>query len=148
MASKKTGSFTATTAVTAICRGTWYVFRGRHLLVNYLHPSEIDPARHAWAILSLLVKVRQFPLPVEKQCLQVLSGCPWMFSIRWDRFGPLFSLTQLRFGCVGPRGFVRTKVCPVRMQWHSFSEFFHSVKDSVLGLGYPLIFYSVSPDFS
>ena len=29
-------------------------------------------------------------------------------------------------------------------QWHSFSEFFHSVKDSVLGLGYPLIFYSVS----
>ena len=29
-------------------------------------------------------------------------------------------------------------------QWHSFSEFYHSVKDSVLGLGYPLIFYSVS----
>ncbi len=29
-------------------------------------------------------------------------------------------------------------------QWHSFSEFCHSVKDSVLGLGYPLIFYSVS----
>ena len=29
-------------------------------------------------------------------------------------------------------------------QWHSFSGFFHSVKDSVLGLGYPLIFYSVS----
>ncbi len=32
----------------------------------------------------------------------------------------------------------------VLKQWHSFSEFFHSVKDSVLGLGYPLIFYSVS----
>ena len=32
----------------------------------------------------------------------------------------------------------------VTHQWHSFSEFFHSVKDSVLGLGYPLIFYSVS----
>ncbi len=29
-------------------------------------------------------------------------------------------------------------------QWHSFSGFCHSVKDSVLGLGYPLIFYSVS----
>ena len=40
---------------------------------------------------------KQFPLPVEKQCLQVLSGCPWMFSIRWDRCGPLFSLTQLRW---------------------------------------------------
>ena len=32
----------------------------------------------------------------------------------------------------------------ISTQWHSFSEFFHSVKDSVLGLGYPLIFYSVS----
>ena len=30
------------------------------------------------------------------------------------------------------------------IQWHSFSGFCHSVKDSVLGLGYPLIFYSVS----
>ena len=29
-------------------------------------------------------------------------------------------------------------------QWHSFSGFGHSVKDSILGLGYPLIFYSVS----
>ncbi len=64
-------------------------------------------------------KKQQFPLPVEKQCLQVLSGCPWMFSIRWDRFGPLFGVTQLRFGCIGPWGFVRTKACPVRMQWHS-----------------------------
>ena len=35
-------------------------------------------------------------------------------------------------------------ISPVQYQWHSFSEFFHSVKDSVLGLGYPLIFYSVS----
>ena len=33
---------------------------------------------------------------------------------------------------------------PGTAQWHSFSEFCHSVKDSVLGLGYPLIFYSVS----
>ena len=35
----------------------------------------------------------------------------------------------------------RSHVCA---QWHSFSEFCHSVKDSVLGLGCPLIFYSVS----
>ena len=33
---------------------------------------------------------------------------------------------------------------PSPEQWHSFSELCHSVKDSVLGLGYPLIFYSVS----
>jgi hypothetical protein len=33
-----------------------YVFCGKHLLVSYLRPSNCDGARHAWAILSLLVK--------------------------------------------------------------------------------------------
>ncbi len=33
-----------------------YVFCRDHLLVSYLRPSKIDGAKHAWAILSLLVK--------------------------------------------------------------------------------------------
>ncbi|SDH02785.1 IS1380 family transposase [Nitrosomonas sp. Nm132] len=33
-----------------------YVFRQDQLLVSYLRPSNIDGAKHAWAILSLLVK--------------------------------------------------------------------------------------------
>jgi hypothetical protein len=33
-----------------------YVFCGEQLLVNYLRPSNIDGAKHAWAILALLVK--------------------------------------------------------------------------------------------
>jgi len=33
-----------------------YVFCGHHLLCAYLRPSKIDGAKHAWAILSLLVK--------------------------------------------------------------------------------------------
>jgi hypothetical protein len=33
-----------------------YVFCGDQLLVSYLRPSQIDGARHAWAILALLVK--------------------------------------------------------------------------------------------
>src|SRR5690554_5773313 len=38
-----------------------YVFCGRHLLVSYLRPSNIDGARHSWAILALLVKfIRRF----------------------------------------------------------------------------------------
>jgi hypothetical protein len=32
------------------------VFCGERLLVSYLRPSKIDQAKHAWAILSLLVK--------------------------------------------------------------------------------------------
>jgi hypothetical protein len=33
-----------------------YVFCGEQLLVSYLRPSKIDAAKHAWAILALLVK--------------------------------------------------------------------------------------------
>jgi len=33
-----------------------YVFYGDQMLVSYLRPSNIDGAKHAWAILSLLVK--------------------------------------------------------------------------------------------
>ena len=33
-----------------------YVFCGERLLVGYLRPSKIDGAKHAWAILALLVK--------------------------------------------------------------------------------------------
>ena len=33
-----------------------YVFCGDHLLVSYLRPSNIDGAKHAWAVLALLVK--------------------------------------------------------------------------------------------
>ena len=42
------------------CYGDWcflplYVFCGEQLLVSYLRPSHIDVAKHAWAILKLLV---------------------------------------------------------------------------------------------
>ena len=33
-----------------------YVFCGEQLLLSYLRPSKIDVAKHAWAILALLVK--------------------------------------------------------------------------------------------
>lgn len=33
-----------------------YVFCGEQLLISYLRPSNIDGAKHAWAILALLVK--------------------------------------------------------------------------------------------
>ena len=33
-----------------------YVFCGRHLLVSYLRPSNIDGARHSWAILALVTR--------------------------------------------------------------------------------------------
>ena len=38
------------------CFLPFYVFCGERLLVSYLRPSRIDGAKHAWAILGLLVK--------------------------------------------------------------------------------------------
>jgi hypothetical protein len=40
----------------AYCLLPLYVFCGDQLLVSYLRPSEIDGAKHAWAIPGLLVK--------------------------------------------------------------------------------------------
>ena len=40
----------------AYCFLPLYVFCGDQLLVGYLRPSKIDGAKHAWAILALLVK--------------------------------------------------------------------------------------------
>ena len=55
-----------------------YVFCGRDLLVSYLRPSNIDGAKHAWAILSLLVKALRQRWPKVKITLRADSGfCRW-----------------------------------------------------------------------
>lgn len=60
-----------------------YVFCGRQLLVSYLRPSNVDPARHAWAILSLLVKRLRQAWPRTRIILRADSGfCRWKM-LRW-----------------------------------------------------------------
>lgn len=55
-----------------------YVFCGRHLLVSYLRPSNIDPAKHSWAILSLLVKSLREQWPSVEIVFRGDSGfCRW-----------------------------------------------------------------------
>ena len=55
-----------------------YVFCGRHLLVSYLRPSNIDPARHSWAIMSLLVKALRSHWPNVEIIFRADSGfCRW-----------------------------------------------------------------------
>ena len=65
-----------------------YVFCGHQLLVSYLRPSNIDGARHAWAILSLLVKRLRQVWPRVKIIFRGDSGfCRWKM-LRWcDRHG-------------------------------------------------------------
>lgn len=60
-----------------------YVFCGRHLLVSYLRPSNIDAAKHSWAILSLLVKALRRQWPRVEIIFRGDSGfCRWKL-LRW-----------------------------------------------------------------
>jgi len=51
-----------------------YVFCGDHLLVSYLRPSNIDGAKHAWAVLALLVKRLRQVWPDVRIVLRADSG--------------------------------------------------------------------------
>jgi hypothetical protein len=60
-----------------------YVFCGSQLLVGYLRPSRIDAAKHAWAILSLLVKRFRQVWPGVRIIFRADSGfCRWRM-LRW-----------------------------------------------------------------
>ena len=65
-----------------------YVFCGEQLLVSYLRESNIDSAKHAWAILALLVKALRKRWPQVKIILRADSGfCRWKM-LRWcERVG-------------------------------------------------------------
>jgi hypothetical protein len=63
-----------------------YVFCGEQLLVSYLRPSNINAARHAWAILSLLVKRFRQVWPRVKIIIRGDSGfCRWRMLSWCDR---------------------------------------------------------------
>jgi hypothetical protein len=60
-----------------------YVFCGEQLLCSYLRPSNIDAARHSWAVLALLVKRLRQTWPEVKITLRADSGfCRWKM-LRW-----------------------------------------------------------------
>jgi len=60
-----------------------YVFCGEQLLVSYLRPSNRDNARHAWAILKLLVGRLRQAWPGVKIVVRADSGfCRWR-RLRW-----------------------------------------------------------------
>ena len=63
-----------------------YVLCRDQLLVSYLRPSKIDGAKHAWAILSLLVKRLRQRWPKVRIVLRADSGfCRWRMLSRCER---------------------------------------------------------------
>jgi hypothetical protein len=65
-----------------------YVFAGEQLLCAYLRPSNIDDARHSWAILALITKRLRQVWPEVKIIFRADGGfCRWKM-LRWcDRHG-------------------------------------------------------------
>jgi len=60
-----------------------YVFCGEQLLVSYLRPSRHDAARHAWAVLKLLVRRLRQAWPQVRIIFRGDSGfCRWRL-LRW-----------------------------------------------------------------
>ena len=65
-----------------------YVFCGDRLLVSYLRPSKIDAAKHAWAILALLVKRFRQRWPKVKIIFRGDAGfCRWRMLAWCERRG-------------------------------------------------------------
>jgi hypothetical protein len=60
-----------------------YVFCGEQLLVSYLRPSNIDGAKHAWAILKLLVARLRAVWPGVKIIFRGDSGFCRYRMLRW-----------------------------------------------------------------
>ena len=65
-----------------------YVFCGERLLVSYLRPANVDGAKHAWAILALLVKRLREAWPEVRIVFRADSGfCRWRMLSWCDRKG-------------------------------------------------------------
>lgn len=61
-----------------------HVFCGEQLLVSYLRPSNKDGAKHAWAILALLVKKLRLFWPKTKIIFRGDSGFCRDLMLRWS----------------------------------------------------------------
>ena len=72
----------------AYCFLPLYVFCGDQLLVSYLRPSKIDGAKHARAILALLVKRLRQAWPAVRIILRADSGFCRYHMLCWcERHG-------------------------------------------------------------
>jgi len=78
-----------------------YVFCGTQLLVSYLRPSNKDGARHAWGILSLLVKKLRKAWPEVKIIFRGDSGFCRHKMLEWsDHQGVFYIVGMARNKCL------------------------------------------------
>jgi hypothetical protein len=111
-----------------------YVFCGEQLLVSYLRPSKIDAAKHAWAILALLVKRLRRAWPQVKIILRADSGFCRHRMLGWcERHGVgyvvgLAQNARLNATTAAPRGQLAQQFAAQQVKQRAFTEFHYAAR--------------------
>ena len=106
-----------------------YVFCGEQLLVSYLRPSRIDGAKHAWAILALLVKRLRQAWPMVRIVLRADSGFCRHRMLGWcERHGVSYCVglaqnTRLNAMTQAHRARLATQFATTQVKQREFTEF-------------------------
>jgi hypothetical protein len=111
-----------------------YVFCGEQLLVAYLRPSKIDAAKHAWAILALLVKRLRQAWPLVKIILRADSGFCRHRMLAWcERYGVgyvvgLAKNSRLNGLSEAARTLLAAQFEKMRLKQRTFTEFYYAAR--------------------
>jgi len=111
-----------------------YVFCGEQLLVSYLRPSKIDAAKHAWAILALLVKRLRREWPLVKIILRADSGFCRNRLLTWcERHGVgyvvgLAKNSRLNALSEAKRLQLAAQYEATRLKQRAFTEFYYAAR--------------------
>ena len=111
-----------------------YVFCGEQLLVSYLRPSKIDAAKHAWAILALLVKRLRRAWPLVKIILRADSGFCRHRMLAWcERHGVgyvvgLAKNRRLNGLTEGARERLAAQFETTQLKQREFTEFYYAAR--------------------
>ena len=111
-----------------------YVFCGEQLLVAYLRPSKIDGAKHAWAVLALLVKRLRRAFPAVRIVLRGDSGFCRHRILTWcERHGVGYCVglaknLRLNAATASARARLAGQFAVTREKQRAFEEFGYAAK--------------------
>lgn len=111
-----------------------YVFCGEQLLVSYLRPSRIDGAKHAWAVLALLVKRLRRAWPDVRIVLRGDSGFCRTKMLAWcerNQVGYIVGLaknSRLNAITAAQRSRLARQFESARIKQREFTEFDYAAK--------------------
>jgi len=111
-----------------------YVFCGERLLVSYLRPSKIDGAKHAWAVLALLVKRLRRAWPGVRVVLRGDSGFCRGKLLGWcerNRVGYVVGLaknSRLNAITAVQRSHLAWQFASTRIKQREFAEFHYAAQ--------------------